>query len=178
MRNIELKARLHDWPRALAVCAEWEAREGGVIHQLDTYFAVPKGRLKLRESDPGDDYLVYYERPDEAAAKACDYLIHVVDRSIKPVLAAALGVRSVVEKHRTLYLWENVRIHLDRVEGMGEFIEFEAVLCDEYDDTDGYAKVARLREAFGIEAQDVLRTSYLELQERSASPNGVMEWGG
>ena len=130
MRNIELKARLHDWARAVAVCERLHAWAYGIIHQVDTYFVVPKGRLKLRESEPGDDYLVYYERPDEADAKACDYLLQVVDRGVKPLLAAALGVRTVIEKRRTLYLWENVRLHLDCVEGLGEFIEFEAVLSD------------------------------------------------
>lgn len=163
MRNIELKARLRDRDKAVDACRALGAVFQGDIRQRDTYFRVPEGRLKLRESDPGDDYLVFYRRPDVADAKGCDYVIGVVDRNVEPVLRAALGAIAVVDKVRSLYLWENVRIHLDAVSELGAFIEFEAVLGAAYDDADGFAKLARLREAFGIEAQDVLDTSYLEL---------------
>lgn len=163
MRNIELKARLRDRERALGVCRALGAVAQGDIRQKDTYFPVPGGRFKLRESDPGEDYLVFYRRPDAGAARGCDYDIAVVERGIGPVLAAALGTLAVVEKVRTLFLWENVRIHLDRVAGLGDFIEFEAVLSEQYDDEDGHRKVARLQEAFGIAPEDLVDTSYLEL---------------
>ncbi len=79
------------------------------------------------------------------------------------MLAEALGVLAVVEKVRTLYLWHNVRIHLDRVAGLGEFMEFEAVLSDGHDDADGHRKLAVLQEAFGIQPAGCLKTSYLEM---------------
>jgi predicted adenylyl cyclase CyaB len=163
MRNIEMKARLRDRSYALDACRVLGAAFEGDIHQRDTYYRVPEGRLKLRESDPGDDYLVFYRRPDVSGAKGCDYDIAVVDRAVGPVLAAALGVLAVVEKTRTLYLWQNVRIHLDEVAGLGSFIEFEAVLTDEYGDQDGFEKLARLQQAFGIQPEDTLETSYLEM---------------
>jgi predicted adenylyl cyclase CyaB len=169
VRNIELKARLRDRERAVRVCQELGAQFHGHIRQRDTYFRVPEGRLKLRESDPGEDYLVFYRRPDTAAAKACDYSIHTVHRSVRAILSEALGELAVVDKVRTLYLWENVRIHLDGVSGLGkhqggiDFIEFEAVLSDTYDDADGHAKLERLQEAFGIAPEDLIETSYLEL---------------
>ena len=148
MRNIELKARLHDREAALGVCDELEAEAHGDIRQVDTYFPLPEGRFKFRESDPGDDYLVYYHRPDVATAKACDYQLEIVQRSLKDVLVNALGTLAVVEKERTLFLWENVRIHLDRVKGLGDFIEFEAVLSDGYDDADGFRKLEHLVHRF------------------------------
>ncbi|MBN2307989.1 MAG: class IV adenylate cyclase [Candidatus Hydrogenedentes bacterium] len=166
-RNIELKARLHDRDAATQACRTLNARPEGDIHQTDTYFGVPEGRLKLRESTPGDDYLVFYRRPDVAAVKGCDYTIAVVPRGLKPVLTAALGVIGVVDKVRTLYLWENVRIHLDRVQGLGDFIEFEAVLGAEYDDADGEEKLARLSRAFALAPADLLAHSYLELLDNA-----------
>lgn len=174
MRNVELKARLHDRTKAEEVCRALGAAYEGNIRQRDTYFAVREGRLKLRESDPGDDYLVFYRRPDVAGARGCDYEIAVVDRAADRaagrVLGAALGVLAVIEKLRTLYLWENVRVHLDEVERLGSFIEFEAVLSEKHDDADGFAKLARLQEAFGIRSEDLLETSYLELMlERPCS---------
>jgi predicted adenylyl cyclase CyaB len=163
MRNIELKARLRDRAHAIAVCVALAAEAKGDLHQIDTYFRVPEGRLKLREAEPGRDELVYYRRPDVAGPKGCDYVLEPVRRSIKAFLAEALGVVAVVDKVRTLYLWRNVRIHLDQVAALGDFIEFEAVLCDGCDDADGYRKLEYLIGQFGIEAADHQECSYLEL---------------
>jgi predicted adenylyl cyclase CyaB len=162
-RNIELKARLRDRERALEACRNLGAAHQGDIRQVDTYFRVPEGRLKLRASDPGEDYLIFYRRPDVSGPKGCDYDIAVVDRSLRPVLAAALDVLTEVDKIRTLFLWHNVRIHLDSVKELGEFIEFEAVLSDKHDDTEGQARLADLQRAFDIHPGDLIEHSYLDL---------------
>jgi len=162
-RNIELKARLHERDKALEVCRGLGATLEGDIHQVDTYFPVPEGRFKLRHSDPGDDYLVFYRRADVSGPKGCDYHLAVVDDSTLAVLRAALGVVGVVEKTRTLYLWDKVRIHLDRVDDLGDFIEFEAVLSEDEADEDGFRKLAHLQQAFGIVPDDLVEVSYLEL---------------
>lgn len=166
MRNIELKARLREREAAEKACRRMDASDEGDIRQTDTYYNVPEGRLKLRVSEPGDDYLVFYRRPDVPDAKGCDYSIEVVPPGVGDVLSDALGVLAVVVKTRSLHLWENVRIHLDRVDGLGDFIEFEAVLSDGDDDADGHAKLAQLREAFGIRDDDLIANSYLELVSR------------
>ena len=163
MRNIELKARLRDRPAARAACTELGAAPQGDLHQVDTYFGVATGRLKLHEATPGRNELVFYQRPDVAGPKGCDYLLQPVEAEIKSLLEAALGVVAVVDKVRTLYLWENVRIHLDRVVGLGDFVEFEAVLGPEHDDADGHRKLAHLMQAFGLEEADLVENSYLEL---------------
>ncbi len=163
MRNIELKARLRNRAAALEACVELGASPQGDIHQVDTYFRVPEGRLKLREADPGRDELVFYRRPDVAGPKGCDYLLEPAKRSIKGFLAEALGVLAVVDKVRTLYLWENVRIHLDCVAGLGDFLEFEAVISGACDDADGRRKLEHLIALFGIAAGDHLERSYLEM---------------
>jgi predicted adenylyl cyclase CyaB len=164
MINIELKARLHDRAKAVAACGELGAECRGEIHQVDTYFPVARGRFKFRASDPGDDYLVYYRRPDVSGPKTCDYVIRIVPRDLLPVLEEALGTLAVVEKRRTLYLWQNVRIHLDEVTGLGSFIEFEAVLSDKDDPEENARKVDRLQALFGIGSIDLIEGSYLEMQ--------------
>ena len=163
MRNIELKARLHDREHARNVCQRLNASFHDEICQRDTYFPVPQGRLKLRESDPGEDYLVLYHRPDVAGPKGCDYSIEVVNRSLRGILEEALGVLAVVEKTRTLFLWRNVRIHLDEVADLGSFIELEAVLSGEHDDAEGQQQLAFLQKEFGIAPDDLIETSYLEM---------------
>lgn len=168
MRNIELKALLPDYEFALAQCAALAAAAQGDIHQIDTYFNVTKGRLKLREAKPGQTELVYYERPDQPGPKGCGYLLHTVDGAIKPFLDQALGTLVVVDKVRTLYLWKNVRIHLDRVAELGEFIEFEAVLDEEHDDADGQEKLDFLIKQFKIQDHHRLSHSYLDLRLNEA----------
>ena len=163
MRNIELKARLRDRGHALGVCTELGAAPKGDIHQVDTYFVVPRGRLKLREAEPGRTELVFYERPDLPGPKGCDYRLEPATPGLKTVLAESLGVLAVVEKTRTLFLWENVRIHLDRVAELGDFVEFEAVLDATRNDADGHRKLDRLTAAFGLEPADHVPASYLEL---------------
>lgn len=163
MRNIELKARLRDRANALSICEAIGATFWDHIHQVDTYFRVPDGRLKLREADPGRCELVYYRRPDVAGPKGCDYTIEPAEPSIKILLAEALETLAVVDKVRSLYLWANVRIHLDCVQGLGDFIEFEAVLDDTHDDADGHTKLEMLTIAFGLKPDDHETWSYLEL---------------
>jgi len=170
MRNIELKARLRDWEAARRACRALDARPQGDIHQLDTYFRVTEGRLKLREAQPGPTELVFYQRPNVPGPKGCDYLLAPVQPSIKPLLSGALGILAIVEKTRTLYLWENVRIHLDRVTGLGEFIEFEAVLSEDYDEEDGRRKLEHLTASFGLRPEDLFDGSYLDMIRAIETP--------
>jgi predicted adenylyl cyclase CyaB len=163
MRNIELKARLRDPEKARLTCHMLGAVYEGDLHQRDTYFHVREGRLKLRESDPGEDYLVYYRRNNSPNARQSDYVTENVDRSARQTMCDAFGMLSVVEKNRRLFLWHNVRIHLDQVEDLGDFIEFEAVLGEEYDEADGHGKIKELSEAFGITDGDLVADSYLDM---------------
>lgn len=163
MRNIELKARLADRSAAESVCGTLKASHQGAIHQIDTYFRVSEGRLKLREATPGETELVFYNRPDVVGPKGCDYQLETVNPSIKEMLRHALGIVTVVDKVRQLYLWKNVRIHLDEVEDLGSFIEFEAVLDGEHDEDDGFEKLRFLIGAFQIDDDAHEEYSYLEL---------------
>lgn len=163
MRNVELKAQLPDRAGAEACCTRIGAIYQGDIHQVDTYFRVPEGRLKLREKEPGGDELIFYRRADIAEAKASEYHISPATSELKTLFSEAFGVVAVVDKVRGLWLWENVRIHLDRVEGIGDFIEFEAVLDDEHDDADGHRKIQGLRQTFQIASTALIQRSYLDL---------------
>lgn len=165
MRNIELKARLADLEAARRVAVEVATERAGVQHQVDTYFHVAHGRLKLREIAGAGAQLVWYERPDEEGPKESDYrLVSVPDaEGIKAALTGALGVRVVVSKRREIFLARNVRIHLDEVDGLGTFLEFEAVLGPDVDDAAGRQQVDDLMRRFGIRADDLLPGSYADL---------------
>lgn len=173
MRNIELKARLRDIAQGENVCKKIGAVYQGDIRQTDTYFNVPTGRLKLRENNPGTIELICYDRRDESLSKASDYEIVQARPELCGVLARALGVRCVVSKVRRLWLWHNVRIHLDTVENLGAFLEFEAVLGGTYDDADGHRTIEILRNEFGIASSELIECSYVDLLLRHASAHVV-----
>ncbi len=163
--NVELKARLDSRDRVRSIAAQLATERLADQHQIDTYFVCRQGRLKLRDINAQRAELIWYERPDELEAKACRYCrIPVADpAAIKQALQGALGVRVVVEKHREIYLVHNVRIHLDRVTDLGDFLEFEAVLGPEVTEDQGRRQVAQLQTRFGIQAVDLLTGSYADL---------------
>ena len=170
-RNVELKAPDPDPARSLAVCRELGAQDRGVLRQRDTYFKVARGRLKLREEEPGGATLVQYERPDAAQARESRYRLSAVPDpdELRASLDAALGTLVVVDKERHLLLWDGVRIHLDTVDGLGSFVELEGVAPAESDLSDEQRKVAQLREALGIE--EILTDSY---SDRLLGPDALV----
>jgi homotetrameric cytidine deaminase len=177
MRNIELKARdpnpAQSLQRALALGAE----DKGEIRQVDTYFARAHGRLKLREQQSGGsplwDELIEYSRADSTEARASTYLrVPVADApTLQDALDAAYGTLVTVTKRRRLLFWEGVRIHLDEVEGLGSFLELEAVAEPGSDLSPEHDKVERLRAELGIEDEDLVATSYSDLLMAKPSPD-------
>jgi predicted adenylyl cyclase CyaB len=161
-RNIEIKAHLTDPAAVQEIAERLCGPTAAVLRQIDTYFPCVHGRLKLREIEGFAAELIWYDRPDDAQAKGSDYLIaSVADAAmIRQTLARALGIRGVVAKTRRLYLYQNVRIHLDDVDSAGSFLEFEAVLTDQIDDFAGRRQIDDLRREFGIAAADLLAGSY------------------
>ncbi len=183
-RNLEIKARCGDLAAAARTAVELPAELHGVEWQRDVYFACPVGRLKLRIRRPTDGglaagqflppgglvgevcELIGYRRGDAARPRASDYrIVPVPDGpAMEAVLRDGLGVAGEVVKRRTVYLYRNVRIHLDEVEGLGAFIEFEAVLASPADEAAAPALVAELMAAFEIGPDDLLAGSYADLR--------------
>jgi adenylate cyclase class 2 len=164
-RNVELKARDTTPERSLDVCRALGAVDHGLIWQRDTYFAVPRGRLKLREQRPGPAQLIQYQRRDYDGSRESVYRLTEVGHagSLRATLESALGIVAVVEKRRRLFLWQDVRIHLDEVAGLGSFIEFEAVSPPHSDLTKERTRVQQLRTAFHLTPDELVSSSYADL---------------
>jgi homotetrameric cytidine deaminase len=173
-RNVELKARDPDPARSLARARAVGAEDHGELRQRDTYFAAPRGRLKLREQEPGGAELIAYERSDAAEARESRYRIAPVSDgpALRDALAAALGVTVVVDKRRRLLIWEGVRIHLDDVEGLGAFVELEGVAPAGSDLSAEAARVARLRAALEIADEAIEAAGYADLRRAAATAPG------
>jgi adenylate cyclase class 2 len=164
VKNIEFKARCEDLRAVRDRLEELGVPLARRMRQVDTYFKVSSGRLKLREIDNDEAQLVQYDRPDESAARACEYtVVPVKDAAgLKKALSLALGVRVVVDKVRELYLWDHTRVHLDTVEELGTFIELETVVADQTLE-DAREECERIKAALMIKDADVLSGSYADL---------------
>ncbi len=163
-RNLEIKARCPDLAAARQA-ARHLCGLPAIEDQVDTYFHVPRGRLKLRAINGRNAVLIAYERSDRAAARLSHYrLVPVPDPELlTAALAGSLGIRGRVHKHREIYLHHNVRIHLDEVAGLGSFLELEAVLTTSNEEADADGRVAGLLALFHIEEADFLAVSYADL---------------
>jgi adenylate cyclase class IV len=170
-RNIELKARDPDPDASLKVCRALGAEDHGEISQRDTYFEVASGGLKLREERPGHPHLIQFERADEPRQRESRYRIVEVDDGtvLCAALAAAVGIRGVVAKRRRLFLWRSVRIHLDTVERLGDFIELEAVAPADSDLTAEHRLIAELRAALAITDERLVALGYAEQLLRASA---------
>lgn len=160
----ELKARC---PDLAAVRKRLQARatHETTVHQTDTYFVVGRGRLKLREVEGRVAQLIQYERPNVAEVKRSAVRLVSVDDSagLRAALEGALGVWRRVVKLREIWRWEGVQVHLDTVEGLGTFLEFEEIVPDPGRLAAAQAHLRRLLAELGIPSAALLAGSYSDL---------------
>ena len=163
--NIEIKARCPNPQTIRDVLRDHHADFRGTDHQTDTYFKVTHGRLKLREGNI-ENALIYYEREDQEEPKRSTVTLVLVtpDSPLKMLLTQALGIFMVVEKRRDIYFIDNVKFHLDEVEGLGTFVEIEAI---DYDGTIGserlLAQCHTFLSLFSIQPDQLVAVSYSDL---------------
>jgi predicted adenylyl cyclase CyaB len=164
-RNVEIKARIESiealMPRAAAVAD----RGPSEIVQDDTFFGCPNGRLKLRAFPSGDGELIFYRRPDEAGPKESFFLISPTSSpdTLREALTLAYGQAGRVRKRRILYLVGRTRIHLDRVENLGDFLELEVVMQEEEPAEIGRNVAIDLLTQLGIAQQQLIERAYVDL---------------
>ena len=164
-RNVEIKARVSDLDAMEKKAAALADSRPEVIAQDDTFFNCPTGRLKLRVFAGGHGELIAYQRRDTAGPGISNYAITEVSDAagMAAALAASLGVRGRVRKERRLYLAGPTRIHLDRVEGLGDFMELEVVLAEGQAITEGEAIARDLMTRLGVQEDDLITGAYLDL---------------
>lgn len=162
---VEIKARCTQTQRVRDYLRSHGADIRGIDHQTDTYFRVPRGRLKLREGSI-ENALIYYERTNQKSAKQSNVLLTETqpDSALKAQLTQALGVLVVVKKQREIAFIDNVKFHIDSVEGLGPFVEIEAI------DREGALNRKQLRaqcQSFqaelGIQPHALIAESYSDL---------------
>ena len=169
--NIEIKAHARNFEEIRRRAEGLSDMPVEVIPQEDTFFNTAKGRLKLRVLSANMGQLIHYTRPDQEGPKRSDYHIaHISDpENLKRVLELAYGIRGVVRKTRYLYLVGQTRVHLDDVEGLGQFMELEVVMADGQSDAEEQAIAEGLMASLGVERSDLFEGAYMDLIETSSN---------
>jgi predicted adenylyl cyclase CyaB len=162
--NIEVKMTVPSIEAVRINALRHGATQVGVLVQRDTFYRCGSGRLKLREIQNDHAELIAYARSDDESVRTSDYVLAPAADpvSLHEALARALGVRGVVAKRRTLLLWRNVRIHLDEVENLGDYIEFESVVGD----VDAVQAESNLNELLGLldlASAEIVPVAYVDL---------------
>ena len=164
-RNVEIKARVRD-RRTLFARAQRIANSPPIeMMQDDTFFVCSNGRLKLRAFSVSEGELIFYRRDDSAAPRESQYIVTPTSCPLKlrETLASALGECGRVRKKRTLFHVGSTRIHIDEVEGLGDFMELEVVLSEDQTVVEGIATARRVMQQLGISEQDLVEQAYIDL---------------
>ena len=164
-RNVEIKAKIPSVQALLPLAASLADTGPTEIRQDDTFFPCPNGRLKLRAFPNGNGELIAYHRPDTQGPKLSDYTIaptHAPD-NLRQVLTQAYGQAGRVRKTRLLFHIGRTRLHLDRVEGLGDFLELEVVLDDAESAASGEATAQALLVRLGIAPEQLVASAYVDL---------------
>ena len=166
-RNVEIKARLNDIDRQREIAKRISGSAGETIHQTDVFFDCDNGRLKLRVFSPDRGELIFYRRPDQTGPKTSEYYISTTDQpdQLHQVLSKAYGEHATIKKTRELFLIERTRVHLDDVEGLGTFLEFEVVLDDTESDEQGRAEASDLMNQFELTSEMLIDCAYVDLMK-------------
>lgn len=164
-QNIEIKARLRDRPKVEERLAALGARRLWTLRQKDTFYSVPSGWLKLREVPGRPAEVISYRRSTgHGGPRSSDYDVAVIpDAGLwKRLLGRVLPFDRVVEKERTLWIYEHTRVHLDSVDGLGEFLELETVV-EGIEPEEARAETARIMDVLGVSPPDLVAVPYRDL---------------
>ncbi|XP_037808784.1 uncharacterized protein LOC119601719 [Lucilia sericata] len=158
-RNIEIKARIgsdEEFEKRVTIAKKLTNSNGELIVQRDVFFNSQSGRFKLRYlQPPARSQLVYYDRPDVAGPKLSKFNKTELD---EPKVMEKI----LTQKKRYLFMYERTRIHLDKVEDLGNFMEFEVCLLPEQTIEEGQAVADKLIKEFGIKTEDLMTGAYFD----------------
>lgn len=162
-QNLEVKAIIPSVSEVIPIAVLLNAIYCDEFFQIDTYFRVPTGRLKLREINNERAELIYYDRKENSHVRLSDFIRYpsTAPLLLKEMLVKANGVVATVAKKRLLYMYQDTRIHIDTIEHLGSFIEFETPVADSLEKAQEMIRYLCVR--FGIGEKDFINHSYVDL---------------
>ncbi|XP_072943132.1 uncharacterized protein [Epargyreus clarus] len=175
MRNVEIKAKVHDYDKICSIAKDLSGGTPTLIKQDDTFYKVNDGRLKMRFYADSAATLVRYSRDDQDGPKLCNYELLEFSkdttesqkaRLLDNMLKKCLGVRGRVVKERKLYMVGQTRVHIDTVEDLGHFMELEVVLRPDQTLEEGQAIAKDLQTKLGVHDEDLIKGAYVDLLDK------------
>lgn len=166
MQNIEFKCELRDMTLARYHCKKLEAKLVGVVEQMDTYYKLPDGRLKRRIVKDEPVEWIFYHRPDRVTPKMSHFMIYSEEQARARWGVLPLKDWLVIRKVREIYILNNIRIHLDDVEQLGQFIEYEAQVSPKYNVRVCHDQIATLRHEFAPILGEAIAYGYADMMDR------------
>jgi predicted adenylyl cyclase CyaB len=178
--NVEIKAVVRNWTRACQTATVLSDSPVEILEQEDTFYACPHGRLKLRQFSARHGELIAYRRQNVSGPKSSRYLITKTNEpgALRAVLADSLGVMGTVKKQRLLYLHGQTRIHLDKVDGLGTFLELEVVMRPDQPVAEGEQIARALMKKLEVKPADLIADAYLDLILRQQRSKAVVDRSG
>ncbi|MCE5322647.1 class IV adenylate cyclase [bacterium] len=164
-RNIEIKARVNDPEETRKLLDSLNDSPYEILSQKDMFFHTREGRLKLRFLGDGSAELISYNRQDEVGPKQSEYTICPVQHPdlLLKALSDSLGVAGIVEKTRVLRHVGQTRVHLDRVKGLGDYLELEVVLRPDQSEEEGRSIAEELMRRLGIRSESLIAGAYVDI---------------
>lgn len=169
MNNLEFKAELRDPTLARSICRSLRAAWIAEVQQVDTYYRVPSGRLKKREQFGEPVEFIFYERPNRASPKISTFEIYSQEQADERFGSTPLPIWTIVRKAREIFILGHTRIHLDKVEGLGTFLELESIVSKQHDQSKCALDLAELRNALAPVLGEPIDCSYSDLQSRDSA---------
>ncbi|XP_062588454.1 adenylate cyclase CyaB-like [Saccostrea cucullata] len=163
--NVEIKASIASLSEFKKKAKELSRTEGEELIQEDVFFNVPNGRLKLRTIKDAKSELIFYDRPDQEGPKFSEFYTTPIEdpASFKETLGRAVGVKGILRKVRTLYMVGQTRVHVDQVEGLGDFMELEVQMQEGQSVEEGQKIADDLMGKLGVSKKDLISVAYMDL---------------
>ncbi len=179
--NLEFKAQCQALDSFYPRLADLNATHHETVHQIDTYFYMAaekcrtkseacEPRFKLREIDGMTEaWLIYYERPNQDASRYSQYQLCKINdpTALKTLLTAAFGIKTIVRKHREVWMFNHTRIHLDRVADLGQFVELETVFQGQAE-TEAVDEHQHVKTTLRLDTTEPIAVSYSDLIMRKS----------
>ena len=164
-RNVEIKATVTNIDAVRRRAQEMADGDPEILEQEDTFFLCAHGRLKLRRLAESEGQLIFYDRPDSVEPSECQYVVYptAAPGALLELLCRAHEKRGVVRKRRTVYRVGQTRVHLDEVDGLGEFVELEVVLEPQQSVSAGVAIAKDMMDRLGIAQRQLVERAYIDL---------------
>ncbi len=159
--NLELKIRVTSHQSLKKILEQIGAENKGMLNQKDVYYSIPNGLLKLRIENRYES-LILYNRNENDKNRWSDFeVLQFANAKGEKFFNNLFDVEVIIKKKRELFYYDDTRIHLDKVNNLGKFLELETrVIKGKVDAKKRFEKIISLLK---LDESKQIRKSYKDL---------------